>query len=157
NRFEIAGMVPNFEAWLRERLVDNVKFDKLVTELITAPVAPPRNPSQPPVPVFEFADPFNGNGKSPLAFYYAKDAEAENCAAAASRVFLGVQIECAQCHAHPFARWTRDQFWGMAGFFAGIEPTQRDNVFGPLREVFDRRELAIPNTDIVVQATFLDD
>lgn len=156
-RGEIAGMVPNFEAWLRDRLVENVAYDRLVTDLVTAPVAPPRNPQPMPVPVLEFGDPFNGNNKSPLAFYYAKDARAENLAAAVSRVFLGVQIECAQCHDHPFARWTRDQFWGMAGFFAGVEKAQPGNDFGPLREVFDRRELAIPNTDIVVQATFLDE
>src|SRR5438552_2785668 len=76
---------------------------------------------------------------------------------ATARLFLGVQLDCAQCHDHPFAKWSRDQFWGLAGFFAGIEHTQPNNFFGPLREVFDRRELVIPNTDRVVQATFLDD
>src|SRR5262249_16093697 len=80
-----------------------------------------------------------------------------NLAAATARVFLGVQIECAQCHDHPFARWSRDQFWGLAAFFAGVEKVQPNNDFGPLREVLDRAELAIPNTDQVLQATFLDD
>ena len=34
--------------------------------------------------------------------------------------FLGVSVECAQCHNHPFADWKREQFWGLAAFFAGI-------------------------------------
>src|SRR5262249_5716968 len=89
--------------------------------------------------------------------YYAKEAKPENLAAATARLFLGVQLDCAQCHDHPFAKWSRDQFWGLAGFFAGIETTQPNAFFAPLREVFDRRELVIPNTDRVVQATFLDD
>jgi hypothetical protein len=65
---------------------------------------------------------------------------------------MGIQLECAQCHDHPFGRWTRDQFWGLAAFFAGI-----DQQNGGLREVFDRRELSIPNTDRTVPARFLDD
>ena len=40
---------------------------------------------------------------------------------APSRVFLGVRLECAQCHNHPFAKWKREQFWGLAAFFAGVQ------------------------------------
>jgi hypothetical protein len=39
-----------------------------------------------------------------------------------SRVFLGVQIQCAQCHDHPTDRWTRRQFHEFAAFFAGLRP-----------------------------------
>jgi hypothetical protein len=89
---------------------------------------------------------------NPLAFYIAKDGKRENLAAASSRVFLGVQLECAQCHDHPTSKWTRDQFWSTAAFFGGIE---RNN--GALRELPDRRELAIPGANRAVQATFLDE
>ena len=153
-RFEIAGFAPQFETWLRERLKDNVPYDKLVMELLATPVNPPRIP--PPVDGLGL-DFIVQPSQGPLAFYYAKDAKPENLAAAAARVFLGVQLDCAQCHDHPFAKWSRDQFWGLAGFFAGVEPVQPNNPFGPLREVADRRELVIPNTDRVVQATFPDD
>jgi hypothetical protein len=68
-------------------------------------------------------------------------------------VFLGVQLECAQCHDHKFAKWTRDQFWGLAAFFGGVERSSG----GGLREVLDRREILIPNADRSVAATFLDD
>ncbi|MCE9565439.1 MAG: DUF1549 and DUF1553 domain-containing protein [Planctomycetes bacterium] len=38
-----------------------------------------------------------------------------------SRVFLGVQIQCAQCHKHPFGNWTQAEYWGMAAFFSKVK------------------------------------
>ena len=90
---------------------------------------------------------------SPLAFYIAHDAKPESLAATTSRVFLGVRLECAQCHNHPFARWKQDQFWGLAAFFAGVERPSS----GGLREAPGRRELPVPNSDRAAPATFLDD
>jgi hypothetical protein len=154
--FEVAALSPSFEIWLRKQLAANVAYNKLVTDLLTVPVAQSRNPPAPQPVDPEEQTPFGTRGAA-MVFYYAKEAKAENLAAATARLFLGVQLDCAQCHDHPFAKWSRDQFWGLAGFFAGIETTQPNNFFAPLREVFDRRELVIPNTDRVVQATFLDD
>ena len=57
---------------------------------------------------------------SPLAYYVAKDGKPENLAAGAARIFLGIRLECAQCHNHPFDQWKREQFWGLAAFFAGV-------------------------------------
>ena len=154
-RFEVAAGVPGFEGWLRQRFADDVPYDKFVTELLTTSMTPPP-PEPSPFGNVSFYDPYGGGGRSPLPFYMAKDAKPENLAAATARMFLGVQLDCAQCHNHPFARWSRDQFWELAGFFGGIEKTQPMNDFGPLREVLDRRELPIPNTELVVQAAFLD-
>jgi hypothetical protein len=39
-----------------------------------------------------------------------------------SRLFLGVQLQCAQCHNHPFTSWKRREYWGMAAFFAKVHP-----------------------------------
>ena len=36
-------------------------------------------------------------------------------------MFLSVKVECAQCHDHPFAKWTRTQFWEYAAFFSGLD------------------------------------
>ncbi len=61
-----------------------------------------------------------------------------------------------QCHDHPFESWKRDEFWSYAAFFGGLEVLQGENQFMALpREVQDRRELAIPGTERVVQARFL--
>ncbi len=38
----------------------------------------------------------------------------------ATRVFLGVQLQCAQCHNHPFTKWKQDEYWGMAAFFTKV-------------------------------------
>lgn len=142
---QIAANVVGFETWLRGRIQTNVPFDQFVTELLTVPLG--GRAAMRPSP-----DDPDGTA-NPLAFYTAKQGKPENLAAAASRLFLGVQIECAQCHDHPFGKWSRDQFWGMAAFFAGVEQPMG----GGLREVLDRRELSIPGADRTVPATFLDD
>jgi hypothetical protein len=143
---EIAAGLPSFEAWLRSRVQSNLPYDKFVTELLTAPVDGRAVRGQ-------RSESEESDGQTnPLAFYIAKDAKPENLAAATARVFLGVQLECAQCHDHPFASWSRDQFWGLAAFFNGIERSD-----GGLRETLDRREMLIPNSDRAVPATFLDD
>jgi hypothetical protein len=42
-----------------------------------------------------------------------------------SRYFLGVRLDCAQCHDHPFAKWRQEDYWGMAAFFAQIQTPGR--------------------------------
>ena len=93
---------------------------------------------------------------NPLAFYAVKESKPENLAAAVSRVFLGVQIECAQCHDHPFAKWTRDQFWNTAAFFAGVERSG-DGIFAAISEFPNRRELTPAVGRKPVPALFLDE
>ena len=92
---------------------------------------------------------------NPLAFFAVKDASPANLAATTTRLFLGIQIECAQCHDHPFASWSREQFWNQAAFFAGIE-RQGDGIFAPLSEKVERREIAIADTKKIAKAVFLD-
>ena len=148
---DVAAQVPGFEAWLRPQLADNVRYDKFVTGLLTYPI----NPRQ-AMAMARPGAPVDPDTASPVGFYVAKDAKPENLAAATARLFLGVQLECAQCHDHPFAKWSREQFWGLAAFFGGVE--RPGNTPGAaLREVFDRRELPIPNTDRIAVPTFLDD
>ncbi|MFL5340547.1 MAG: DUF1553 domain-containing protein [Gemmataceae bacterium] len=135
-----------FDNWLRKKFQSNTPYDVMARELITAQISNRGN---------QYINPYGGQ-ENPLAFFSVKEAKPENIASSVTKIFLGIQIECAQCHNHPFARWSREQFWGTAAFFAGIERTQ-PNFYSPMREVYDRREIAIPNTDKVVQASFLDD
>jgi hypothetical protein len=138
----------NIERWLRKEFTDNAPYDRMVRDLLTLPMkADQRN---------MFFNLQNGDA-SPLAFYMSKQGKPENLAASTARLFLGVRLECAQCHNHPFGRWTREQFWGQAAFFGGIRRQGGpDNIFAPISEVSDRRELAIPGTERVAQARFLD-
>jgi hypothetical protein len=146
NNLQAGFLAPGFEAWVRAKLQKNTPYDEMVRELLTVPMqGQGRNP---------FGQP-NG-GPSPIAFYLTKEVKPENLAAAASRLFLGVKIECAQCHNHPFAEWKREQFWSFAAFFAGLKRQGNGDFVAAGRETADRRELTIPGTERVVQAAFLD-
>ena len=145
--FQVRGSVPGFEAWLRTRFSENVGLDKMAREVITAPVVDRRGR----------LDPFGrGDTLRPVAFYIAKEGKPENLAAGTARFFLGTKLECAQCHDHPFAKWTRQQFWEYAAFFAGIEADRRDDFINSMRDNPERREIAISSGSQVVQANFLD-
>ncbi len=129
--------VPGFEAWLREKLGDNTPYDRLVYQLLTAPI--------------------DGQSVSPTAFYQSKQIKPENLGASTSRMFLGVRLECAQCHNHPFDHWQQKEFWQFATFFAGLERRpNRGGATGAIAEFFTRRTLTIPDTKEVVSPSFLD-
>ena len=54
------------------------------------------------------------------AIIMAQDGRTEETTAEVSRIFLGIQIQCAQCHDHPYDRWKREQFHELASFFPRI-------------------------------------
>ncbi len=127
---------PSFEAWLRVRLAENAGYDRMVREILTSTVQ--LNPQQDNLGSLLMAQP---GGVSPAAFYAANENKPEKLAGATSRLFLAVRLECAQCHNHPFAEWTREQFWEYAAFFGGQG---------------GRPSIVIPNLGKVVQARFPD-
>ena len=144
---EAAIFQAGFENWLRQRFRTGVAYDQLVRELLMTPIAAE---GRDPEPVLR--DPERPN---PLAFFAVKEARPENLAAAVSRSFLGIRLECAQCHDHPFAKWKQDQFWSQAAFFAGLRK-QGNGLFAPLTEAASLRELAPPGNRKALQAVFLD-
>ena len=89
-----------FNAWLRQSLGDNRPADRLVRELLTA----------------------QGNlyTTGPVAFYFV-DRLPDELAETTAQVFLGVRLQCAKCHHHPFEAWTQDDYHGMAAFFARVK------------------------------------
>src|SRR5207249_1456136 len=80
----------------------------------------------------------------------------ENLAAGTARIFLGVSVECAQCHNHPFAEWKKDQFWSFAAFYSGIKSQRLMDFLLPGGEDPNSKEMTIPGTDKVAKARFLD-
>jgi hypothetical protein len=147
SNLQIQFLVTDFDPWLRRMFAENVGYDDMVRQILTAELNQP--PNQRGLAI-------GRRPPSPFAFYAAKEGKPENLAASTARVFLGVRLECAQCHDHPFARWKRDQFWSYAAFFAGIERAGNNNAIFQGREVLDRRELTVPGTGRVAQAAFLD-
>lgn len=133
------------EAWLRKKVGEEAGYDRIVREILTAKLSARGDEM-----VVARSEP------TPAAFYAAKGGKPETIAADTARAFLGLRLECAQCHHHPFARWKREEFWGFAAFFAGVPQAADDGVVRPAREDANRRELAIPGTKTVVKASHLD-
>ncbi|HKB41027.1 MAG TPA: DUF1549 domain-containing protein, partial [Gemmataceae bacterium] len=125
--------VAALERWLQKQFADNVPLDRLARDLLTWPLDETRpgrvDPASP----------------SPRLFYLGREEKPDELVAATSRLFLGIRLECAQCHNHPFARWTREQFWSQATFFTGLRRPEKAT-----------RTLAIPGTSRKAAARFLD-
>jgi hypothetical protein len=134
-----AARQPALEAWLRQRLKANTAYDRLARELLTQPLG--GNQGGGPA------------GASAAVFYQANEFKPENLAGSAARLFLGVKLECAQCHDHPFDRWTRTQFWQFAAFFTDVTPPGQPGRQG---QPGPRGEIKVPGLDKVVRARFLD-
>lgn len=124
-----------FRDWLRYKFRINEPYDRLVKELLLA----------------------RGTvgTTGPILFYTSSGLAPEQLAASTSRVFMGVQIQCAQCHDHPFDDWTRDEFWGFAAFFAQLERPEDDQAFSATVSDADEGEVTFPETDNVLEPRFL--
>ena len=85
--------------WLRRQFAENRPYDEFVREILTA-----RGDAQ---------------TEGPAAVYRVLDSP-DALSRSFSQLFLGVRIECAQCHHHPFERWGQDDYYGLAGFFTGV-------------------------------------
>lgn len=135
----------SLEVWLAQRLRKDTRYDVLVRDLLTAPLDYlQRRPDGASAPLSTVAA---------TAFYQAGDLKAETVTANVARLFLGVRMECAQCHDHPFDKWTRKQFWQTAAFFAAVPPTTGEKT-GPALTL--RRSLQDPLSRTVYQARYLD-
>jgi hypothetical protein len=120
----------DLERWLNKQFADNVPFDKIARAILTLPAEETRPKREE-----------DGERPSPRLFYLGREDKPEELAANVTRLFLGVRLECAQCHDHPYARWKRDDFWSQAAFFA---------------KTGGKRELAIPGAGRTVAVRFLD-
>lgn len=157
---ETRALAPPLEAWLRLRFAEETPYDRLVLELLTPAAMAPMQAGM--------AQPTSA-APSPLAFFQANEYKPENLAANASRIFLGTQVQCAQCHDHPFARWKQQQFWALAAFFGGssvvaqAQPPVDNNAVestaqqaATISNADGKLTIKIPDTELVAEARFLD-
>jgi hypothetical protein len=100
-------LVRHFDQWLTEQLKANKHWDEIVRAMVTA-----RGD-------IRYAEPDKNGAAYFLLSHLGADATTER-AAETSRVFLGIQIQCAQCHDHPSDVWKRQQFHELAAYFARL-------------------------------------
>lgn len=143
-----------FEEWLRTQYTTNTPADEMVKRVLTATV----NVGQRGRIAFDRNNAADRDSFTVGNFYQANDVKPENLGAAASRLFLGIKLECAQCHDHPFAPYTRDQFWEFSAFFGEFTPLSpvSPSFVGPMPAQFENNRLTIPNTTKTVTAKFFD-
>ncbi len=93
-----------FVTWLGDELAKNTPYDHLVREMIAGNGLWTDHPSTNFITVTSRSE--EGNQPDPIRL-----------AGRVTRAFLGLRLDCAQCHDHPFASWTQDHFEGFAAYF----------------------------------------
>ena len=137
NLEQVARETYAFHDWIREGLLRNKPFDRFATELITARGAAGRNPA---------------------VSWYRAVKETNDRMADVAQAFLGVRVHCAQCHHHPYEKWSQDDYYGMAAFFTTVGRKEARKM--PENDsVYHMRQVALaknPNTNKELRPTPLD-
>jgi Protein of unknown function (DUF1549)/Protein of unknown function (DUF1553) len=90
--------------WIREQMADRTPLDQFVKAQVAGTGSNLRNP------------PVNLYTMLPQGQYDAKEVAQD-----VAQVFTGMRVQCAQCHNHPFDRWTQEDYYGFVSFFTGVK------------------------------------
>jgi len=115
-------------AWLRKQFAAGRPWNEVVYDLVTA----------------------SGSNKENGAVNYTiahLEAEAVPLTSRTTRLFLGQQLQCVQCHDHPQNHWKQADFWGVNAFFRGLKVEEKRAVGADGLEKFDHVELSDAPTD----------
>jgi hypothetical protein len=88
-----------FHNWIRESIAADKPYDQFVREILGA---------------------VGDESKCPPAVWYKDLRTADQFVDDAAQLFLGVRMACAQCHHHPYEKWSQDDYWGLAAFFGRV-------------------------------------
>ena len=89
-----------FHSWIRSSLNTNRPYDEIVRELITA----------------------TGEvGTSPAVAWYRSVRDRKEQMQDVAQIFLGIRMQCAQCHHHPYEKWSQDDYYGFEAFFSTVQ------------------------------------
>ncbi len=92
--------VHKFHKWLVNAMRDNMPYDRFVKSLLMSQ---------------------GSTFSNPPANYFRTAADANTRSETTSQLFLGIRIQCAKCHNHPFERWTQDNYYGIGAFFSRVQ------------------------------------
>jgi hypothetical protein len=119
-----------YSSWLTDQIARNVPLDQMVRDLLSSS---------------------GGTFSSPQTNFYQIERDTLKTAENVAQVFMGIRTQCAQCHNHPFDRWTVDDYYSFAAFFAQIgrkpgEDARETIIFnsggGEVRHLVDKRVMA---------------
>ncbi|HRA88427.1 MAG TPA: DUF1549 domain-containing protein, partial [Planctomycetaceae bacterium] len=105
NRVETKPMLAYFN-WLKEKIASNTPTDQMVREILGSS---------------------GGSFANPATNYYQTETETLKTAENVAQVFMGMRIQCTQCHNHPFDRWTMNDYYQFSAFFAQIGRKQGED------------------------------
>jgi hypothetical protein len=88
-----------FHNWIREAIANDKPFDDFAREILTAT---------------------GDENKNPPTVWYKELVNPEQFVDDTAQVFLGLRLACAQCHHHPYEKWSQDDYWGIAAFFGRL-------------------------------------
>ena len=88
-----------FHEWIREQIARDTPYSDFVRGVLTATGSEVNNPP---------------------TVWYKEIEKAENFVDDVGQVFLGQRLACANCHHHPYEKWSQDDYWGLASFFARV-------------------------------------
>ena len=116
-----------FTTWLSDAILENRPYDAVVRDLVADQGLWTDHPATNFISVT-----FSEETESP---------DPERLAARVSRAFLGVRLDCAQCHDHPFQPWKQADFRGLAAFFGSValEPARHQRWHENLYQPLDRK------------------
>jgi hypothetical protein len=106
-----------YRHWLRSHFANNTAWNEVVRELLTAGGSTFSNP-----PANFYRGIYDGHKPS-----VARDAQ--SLAETTAQLFFGIRMQCAQCHNHPYERWTQDDYYHLTAWFAQVKA--RRDVFHP--------------------------
>ena len=95
--------------WLKDRIANNVPMDQIVKDLITSS---------------------GGTFTHPATNFYQVERDNLKITENVAQVFMGMRLQCAQCHNHPFDRWTQDEYYSFASFFSQVGRKKRSGPKG---------------------------
>src|SRR5262249_11275352 len=114
--------------WLRARFAANVPYDKTVRDILTATSRDGLSPEEFVERLKKYDAELDAGAKTSYAekptldLFWRRQQQVpvEQWGEKVAAAFLGVRLECAQCHKHPTDRWTQEEYWGFANLFSQV-------------------------------------
>jgi len=111
------------QRWLRDRIARDAPMDEFAREVVSS---------------------LGSTWQNPAASFHRTNRDPQTAAETVSQVFLGIRLQCARCHNHPFDAWTQDDYYGLAAYFSNV---RRREVFNDRKDDLDKHEI---NGDVLV-------